>query len=67
MNCKSRQYRSLERRLRLFWSIRCACFPVEQILVIENAGDIGPDDHELMRKRLEEQGVQEIASVSLHE
>lgn len=39
----------------------------EQILVIENGRGIGPDDHGLMRKRLEEQGVQEIASVSLHE
>ncbi|CAN0426838.1 unnamed protein product, partial [Ectocarpus sp. 8 AP-2014] len=28
---------------------------------------IGAEDHDLMRKRLEEQGVQDIASVSLHE
>ncbi|CAM9877001.1 unnamed protein product [Ascophyllum nodosum] len=36
------------------------------VLVIENARGIGPDSHELMRKRLEEQGVQEIATVSLY-
>lgn len=38
-----------------------------QILVIDDGRGIGPDDLDLMRKRLEEQGVQEIASVSLHE
>ncbi len=47
------------------------CFRVradtDQILEIENGRGIGANDHDLMRKRLEEQGVQDIASVSLHE
>ncbi|CAB1115696.1 unnamed protein product [Ectocarpus sp. CCAP 1310/34] len=37
------------------------------VLEIENGRGIGVEDHDLMRKRLEEQGVQDIASVSLHE
>ncbi|CAM9455966.1 unnamed protein product [Ectocarpus sp. 6 AP-2014] len=37
------------------------------VLEIENGRGIGAEDHDLMRKRLEEQGVQDIASVSLHE
>ncbi|CAM9454322.1 unnamed protein product [Hapterophycus canaliculatus] len=40
---------------------------VQEVLVIENGRGIGIEDHVLMRKRLEEQGVQDIASVSLHE
>ncbi|CAM9774836.1 unnamed protein product, partial [Pylaiella littoralis] len=35
------------------------------LVVIENGRGIGAEDHELMRKRLEEQGVHDIASVSL--
>lgn len=38
-----------------------------QVLEIENGLGIGAEDHDLMRKRLEDQGVQDIASVSLHE
>lgn len=38
-----------------------------QVLEIENGRGIGAEDHDLMRKRLEEQGVQDIASVSPHE
>eukprot|EP00752_Nemacystus_decipiens_P010458 g9317.t1 len=40
---------------------------VQEVLEIENGRGIGAEDHDLMRKRLEEQGVQDIASVSLHE
>lgn len=37
-----------------------------QVLTIENGRGIGPNDFDLMRKRLEDQGVQQIASVSIH-
>lgn len=40
-------------------------FVCAQLVVIENGRGIGAEDHELMRKRLEEQGVHDIASVSL--
>eukprot|EP00903_Cladosiphon_okamuranus_P011643 g10951.t1 len=39
----------------------------QEILEIENGRGIGPENHDLMRKRLEEQGVRDIASVSLHQ
>ncbi|CAM9584253.1 unnamed protein product [Scytosiphon promiscuus] len=40
---------------------------VQEVLTIENGTGIGAEDHDLMRKRLTEQGVQDVASVSLHE